>query len=193
MLNFGLQHDCPIKPDPMQLNIKTPGTSEEVTALRPLFEDYLKCTYWSERALAPAFERVLNFISSKDIVRMLTIHAVNTRSHSDRLEKIFESIGIPAAEKRFDAIESLIGEIEIAIGQTEMGSVRDAALIAIIQMIIHCEIASYGTLRSFAISLKEEDVVTLLENNLQDEKELDLKLSVIAEAYINDEAANKEV
>ncbi len=176
----------------MQLNIKTPGTAEEVTALRPLFEDYLKCTYWSERALAPAFEHVLKHVSSKDIVRMLTLHAVNTRSHADRLEKIFESIGIPPEEKKVDAIESLIGEIELTISQTEMGAVRDAALIAVIQMIIHCEIAAYGTLKSFAISLKEEDVVVLLEKNLQDEKELDLKLSVIAEAYINDEAANKE-
>jgi len=47
-------------------------------------------------------------------------------------------------------------------------------------------------LKSFAFTLKEEDVVGMLEQSLQEEKDLDMKLSVIAEAYINDEAANKE-
>ena len=113
--------------------------------------------------------------------------------HYDRLEKIFESIGIKAEEKKFEPIESLINEIEVIISQTFTGMVRDAAIIALVQHIIHSEIASYGTLKSFAITLKEEEVVALLDRNLEDEKELDRKLSEIAEAYINDEAANREI
>ena len=177
----------------MHLNIKTSGTDEEVTALRTLFENSIKCTYSAEQKLALAFERLLKHLSSKDSIKMMTIHAVNTKMHVDRLEKIFESIGIQPDAMPFEAIDSLISELDRIVGQTEIGSVRDAALIAVVQMIIHCEIASYGTLRSFAISLKEEEVVTLLEKNLEDEKDLDLKLTVIAEAYINDEAANKEI
>jgi ferritin-like metal-binding protein YciE len=177
----------------MQLHIKTTDTIEEVTALRTLFEDYLKCVYWSENALAPVFHDMLNHISSKDISRLLTQHTMTTRIHSDRIEKIFESIGIPPEEKKFDAMESLIRDADIIIDQTSSGAVRDAAIIALIQHIIHCEIATYGTLKSFAITLKEENVVSLLEKNLEEEKELDTKLSVVAEAYINDEAANKEI
>ncbi len=176
----------------MQLNIKTPGTAEEVTALRTLFEDYLKMVYWSERALVPAFSQMIGQIASKDIARLLMLHTANTNIHGDRLEKIFSSIGIRAEEKRFEPIESLLNEIDVVVSQTQMGAVRDAAIIALVQHIIHSEIASYGTLKSFALTLKEEDVVVLLERNLEDEKDLDLKLSVIAEAYVNDEAANKE-
>ena len=176
----------------MQLHIKSTDTVEEVTALRTLFEDYLKYVYWSENALAPLFADLINDISSKDIVRILMQHTANTRIHSDRIEKIFESIGIPPEEKKFDAMDSMMREAEIIIDQTSSGSVRDAAIIALIQHIIHCEIASYGTLKSFAITLKEENVVTLLEKNLQEEKDLDQQLSLVAEAYINDEAANKE-
>lgn len=177
----------------MQLNIRTTDSAEEVTALRTLFEDYLKFVYWSERALVPAFSHIIKHISSRDIAQLLTLHQSNTSIHADRIEKIFESIGIPTAEKQFDPIDSLIGELEIVIAQTTSGAVRDAAIIALVQHVIHSEIATYGTLKSFALTLKEEDVVTLLDRNLEDEKELDLKLSVIAEAYINDEAANKEV
>ena len=176
----------------MQLNIKTTDSVEEITALRTLFEDYLKCTYWSEKMLSSAFGDLIPFVRSKDVARTLNQHSVNTQMHADRLEKIFESIGIAPEEKRFDAIDSLINETEIIISQTTTGSVRDAAIIAVIQHIIHCEIASYGTLKSFAITLKEEEVVALLEKSLDEEKDFDLQLSVVAEAYVNDEAANKE-
>ena len=175
----------------MQLQIRTSET-DEVTALRPLFEDYLKMIYWSENALSPLFLKLLESVSSKDIVRLLAQHTANTRIHADRLEKIFESVGIAAQEKKSLHIESLIAEAKKIIDQTCSGPVRDAAIIALVQHIIHSEIASYGTLKSFAITLKEENVVSLLEKNLLDEKELDVKLSIVAEAYINDEAANKE-
>ena len=176
----------------MQLQIKTTET-EEVTALRPLFEDYLKTVYWSENALAPVFLKLMESISSKDIVRLIAQHTANTRIHADRLEKIFESVGISAEEKKSESMESLIREAHALVEQTCIGPVRDAAIIAIIQHMIHGEIASYGTLKSFAITLKEENVVRLLDKSLEEEKELDIKLSLIAEASINDEAANKEI
>lgn len=192
MWNFEIYPKFNFNSNIMQSNIKTMYSVDEITALRPLFEDYLKCVYWSEKSLAAVFSDVLQYISSRETVKMLTVHLANTDTHVRRIEKIFESIGIQPEEKKFDAIESLIGEIDIAAGQINMGAVRDAAIIAWIQHIIHCEIATYGTLKSFAITLKEEDVVTMLEKNLQEEKEFDLQLSIIAEAYINDEAANNE-
>lgn len=176
----------------MLLQIKNPDSVDEVTALRNLFEDYLKCTLWSERALVPLFADLRTRVASKDIARLLMEHTANTQIHCDRIEKIFDSIGIPPDEKKFDAMESLIGDAELIVDQTHSGSVRDAAIIALVQHITHCEIASYGTLKSFAITLKEENVVTLLEKNLFEEKDIDHKLSIVAEAYVNDEAANKE-
>lgn len=177
----------------MQLHIKSTKSVDEVTALRKLFEDYLKTVYWSENVLSPLFIGLMDYISSKDIIRLMAQHAANTQIHADRLEKIFESIGIRPEEKKLEAIESLIREANGIIDQTSSGPVRDAAIIALVQHIIHCEIASYGTLKSFAITLKEENVVRLLEKNLEEEKELDMKLSLVAEAYVNDEAANKEI
>ena len=177
----------------MQLQIKPYETPEEVTALRTLFEDYLKGIYWSENILGRIFLDLANHSRSKDISLLLTQHAANTKIHSDRLEKIFESIGIPAEEKQFDAMLGLMRDTEIILAQTTPGSVRDAAIIALVQHIIHCGIASYGTLKSFAITLKEENVVRLLDKSLEDEKDLDVKLSLVAEAYVNDEAANKEI
>jgi len=48
-------------------------------------------------------------------------------------------------------------------------------------------------MRAYAIALKEEDVVVLLEQTLEEEKAADLRLSFIAESHINTEAADKEI
>lgn len=177
----------------MQLHLKTPNHTDEVTALRTLFEDYLKTIYWSENALAKVFIALLDDIGSKDLMRLMAHHAANTKIHTDRIEKVFESVGIKPEEKKSESVACMIGESQQILSLTESGPVRDAAIIAWVQHVIHAEIASYGTLRSFALTLREEGVVRLLEKNLEDEKELDLKLSLVAEAYVNDEAANQEI
>ena len=177
----------------MQLHLKTPKNTDEVTALRTLFEDYLKTIHWAENALAQVFIALLDDIASKDLMRLMAHHAANTKIHTDRIEKIFDSIGLKPEEKKSEATGCLMAEIERILSFTESGPVRDAAIIAWVQHVIHAQIASYGTLRSFALTLREEDVVRLLEKNLEEEKELDLKLSLVAEAYVNDEAANKEI
>lgn len=177
----------------MQLYLKTPHSTDDVTALRTLFEDYLKTIHWSENALAGVFIALLDDIQSKDLMRLMAHHAANTKIHTDRIEKIFDSIGLKPEEKKSEATACLINEIGRILSFTESGPVRDAAIIAWVQHVIHAQIASYGTLRSFALTLREEGVVRLLEKNLDEEKELDLKLSLVAEAYVNDEAANKEI
>ena len=71
--------------------------------------------------------------------------------------------------------------------ETEVGVVRDAAIISAGQKIEHYEIASYGTLASFARILGEYEAADLLEVTLNEEKGADRKLSVISDA-INVEA-----
>ncbi len=177
----------------MQSNIQPTGAVDEIKALRTLFEDYLKSIYWVENTLIAILPQLLQHLHSKELTLMVRDYVSNTTTHLQRLLQIFESIGIEVQEKQFDPVDCLINELEIVAAQTHFGPVRDAAVIALVQHIIHCEIASYGTLRSFSITLKEEIIVKLLEENLDDEKAFDLQLTALAEAYVNDEAANKQV
>ena len=61
------------------------------------------------------------------------------------------------------------------------GSVMDAPLIGAAQRVEHYEIAGYGTVRSMAETLGEDDQVFLLEETLEEEKETDEKLTELAE------------
>ncbi len=73
--------------------------------------------------------------------------------------------------------------------EVEEGPVRDAALIAAAQKVEHYEIASYGTLCTFAKQLGEIEALTLLKETLAEEKATDEKLSMLALQQTNAEAA----
>jgi ferritin-like metal-binding protein YciE len=49
----------------------------------------------------------------------------------------------------------------------------------------HYEIAAYGSLKTWAAQLGEEEAAQLLEKTLDEEKEADQKLSQIAESNVN--------
>jgi ferritin-like metal-binding protein YciE len=57
----------------------------------------------------------------------------------------------------------------------------DAALISAAQRVEHYEIAAYGTVRTWADLLGENEASNLLEKTLEEEKETDQKLTELAE------------
>ena len=68
-------------------------------------------------------------------------------------------------------------------------SVMDAALIAAAQKVEHYEIASYGSARTWAQEIGQDQVAELLQATLDEEAETDRKLSKLAEALVNQQAA----
>ncbi|MES2487689.1 MAG: DUF892 family protein [Bacteroidota bacterium] len=165
----------------------------EATELRSLFEAQLKELYWAEGVMIKVLNTVIIQVASKDLVYFLKGHIAETRGHITRLSDIFSAIGLPAEPRPYEAVKCLLKDAETFIQATHMGVVRDAGMIAILQKIKHYEIACYGTMRAYAIALREEDVVLLLEQTLEEEKGADLLLTSIAEQHINIEAADKEI
>lgn len=166
---------------------------DEARELRSLFEKHLRELYWGETALLPLMGTAIKLAWSKDLIALLGKHRAEATSHINRLERIFSVIGLEPETMPYEGLQCLIDEAENLEGQTREGVVRDAALIAVLQKIKHHEIACYGTMRAFAIALREEDAIPLLERTLHEEKEADLALSHIAESHINIEAADKEI
>lgn len=77
------------------------------------------------------------------------------------------------------------------MSDTEEGPMRDAGIIAAAQKVEHYEIATYGTLCTFAKTLGWEEVKAILGTTLEEEKNADLGLNEIAEECINIEAAEE--
>jgi ferritin-like metal-binding protein YciE len=164
---------------------KAKPDSDASASLRELFEEQLKDIYWAEKALTKALPRMAKNATAEKLVRVLNQHLDVTQKQVSRLEKVFVALGKKAQAKKCDAMEGLIKEGEGLIEETEPGAVRDAGIIAACQKVEHYEIASYGTLASFANLLKESEAAKLLMETLAEEKEADETLTEVAQSSIN--------
>ena len=69
----------------------------------------------------------------------------------------------------------------------------DAGIIGAAQKVEHYEIASYGTLRSFAEHLDfDDEIINLIQDSLDEEGAADKKLTKIAEGSFFSEGVNQE-
>ncbi len=163
--------------------------SDAAQGLRELFIDELKDIFWAEKALTKALPKMIKNATTDELVEALKAHLDETKNHVTRLEQVFEAIGEKAVAKKCEAMAGLIKEAGEILESTEVGVVRDAGIIAAGQKVEHYEIATYGTLCTFAKTLGEDKAASLLAETLNEEIHADEKLSAIAEASINLEAA----
>ena len=88
-----------------------------------------------------------------------------------------------------EVIKGLIEETEEVLGDSDVGAVRDAGLIACGQAVEHYEMARYGALIAWAQAGGHKDIVDLLQQTLDEEKKADKLLSDLALKQINKSAS----
>ena len=155
--------------------------------LRELYIDDLKDLYSAENQLVKALPKMAKAAAAAELRQGFEKHLKQTQGQVQRLEKIFQALGESPKGKKCKGMEDLIEEGSEAMEEDYEGSVMDAALIGAAQRVEHYEIAGYGTVRSMAETLGEDDHVALLEQTLEEEKETDQKLTEIA-GQINTQA-----
>jgi ferritin-like metal-binding protein YciE len=122
----------------------------------------------------------------------LNEHLQITKQQAGRIERIFENIGQKVKAEKCKGMEGIIKEGNELVKKAEDEDVRDAAIIAAAQRVEHYEIAGYGTVRTYAQLLDEQESAQLLHQTLDEEKEADQELTALAE-QINVEAGEGEV
>ncbi len=169
------------------------GASEGNTQLDKLFTDTLKDIYWAEKQLLKALPKMQKNATTDELKSAIEEHITQTEEQVTRLEQVFEICGKKAQGKKCAAMEGLIEEGNEIVEETEKGSMtRDAGIIMAAQKVEHYEIATYGCLVTFAKTLGMDEAVELLEQTLEEEKETDEKLTMIAEGNINQSAGQEE-
>jgi len=162
-----------------------------MTTLQDMFELELKDIYYAEKALVKALPKMAKGANSDKLRTSIEEHLEQTKGHVERLERVFELIDVPAKGKKCEAMEGLIDEGASMLEEDAEPDVLDAGIIAAAQKVEHYEIASYGTLCTWAKQLGLEDAVDLLGETLEEEKQTDMKLTELAESEINAAAANE--
>lgn len=149
--------------------------------LRETFIEELKDLYDAEKQLLKALPKMANAAEHEELKEAFESHLQETEEHVRRLEQVFKTMNQPAKAKKCKAMQGLIEEGEDIISEEE----GDAALICAAQKVEHYEIASYGSLESWAKLMGEQEAADLLGETLSEEKAADEKLTSIAEEAIN--------
>jgi len=160
-------------------------SSEKFETLKELLEHELKDLYDAEQRLTDALPKFAEKATNPSLKQAFQHHLGETEKHVERLESVFEQLGIERDRETCDAMVGLIKEGSKVLDAEGDSNVLDAALIAAAQRAEHYEIAAYGTARSFARQLGNEYVAELLQQTLDEEKAADEKLTEIAEAAVN--------
>jgi ferritin-like metal-binding protein YciE len=152
----------------------------EHQALKELYIDELKDIYNAENQLVKALPKMAKAANSEELRNGFEEHLEQTRGHVQRLEQIFKELGEKPSGKKCKGMEGLVAEGQEMMGEDFEDDVMDAALISAAQRVEHYEIAAYGTVRTYAELLGEDNAVQLLEQTLEEEKETDQKLTEMA-------------
>ena len=156
--------------------------------MQDLLIEELRDIYHAEKQLTKALPKLAKAAHSEKLRSAFETHLEETRGQVERLEQVFEEMDTRTRGKHCDAMEGLISEAREIMEMGLAPEVQDAALIAAAQKVEHYEIASYGTVHAYATACGLNKVAQLLEQTLNEEKETDKKLNMLAINDVNKKA-----
>jgi ferritin-like metal-binding protein YciE len=160
----------------------------KLDTLQKLYTNELRDLYNAEHQLLKALPKMAKAASSEELMNAFEKHLEQTKSHVERLEKVFEDLDEKPKGKTCRAMKGLIEEGSEILQQDGDESILDAGIIVAAQKVEHYEIAGYGSVRTFAHLLGQNRAAELLQTTLDEESETNELLNRLAERTINPEA-----
>jgi ferritin-like metal-binding protein YciE len=160
----------------------------KINDLHELYIDQLKDLYSAEKQIIQALPKMMKAAQSTDLRQAFEDHLAVTKQQLERLDRVFEKMGATPGRKKCVGMEGVLKEADEFLGQSVSPDVMDAGLIANAQRVEHYEIAAYGTVRTFANMMGDNEAAQMLQQTLNEEGETDKKLTQIAERNANPEA-----
>jgi ferritin-like metal-binding protein YciE len=156
--------------------------SENIEDLRTLYIANLKKALDMEQKITKALPTMIEKSTDPQLATAFRNHLEETKGHVTRVEGLLRDATGESDTATCKVISALVTEAEDSIKDAGDSSIRDITLIAAGQQVEHHEIAVYGTLRSWAELLGEDDAADVLEGILDEEKNADELLSTISDS-----------
>jgi ferritin-like metal-binding protein YciE len=163
--------------------------SKDIKTMSDLFLHTLQDIYYAEQQIVKALPDMVEKASDAQLKQGFQAHLRETETHVKRLEQVFQKLNVRTKGVDCPAIDGILKESKEVAGEVDDKSVLDAALIAAGQAVEHYEMTRYGTLIAWAKQLGHRDIVSLLQQTLEEERATDQKLTSMAEAKVNRKAA----
>jgi ferritin-like metal-binding protein YciE len=158
-------------------------------SLEDLFVHFVRDMYYAEKQILKALPKMARKADSPELREAFESHREETEGHVANLEQVFEKLGLKARGVTCDAIQGILEEGKEIMEEATDPDTRDAGMVAAAQAVEHYEITRYGTMIAWATKLGMTDAAALLQQNLDQEKAADKKLSALAVKTLNAEAA----
>jgi ferritin-like metal-binding protein YciE len=133
-----------------------------VTSLREHLVEELNDLLNAEQQLVEALPQMAERASSRELRTAIRSHLAETRQHVKRITQTLKQLGEKASGETCEAMEGLLAEGQELMDASDAGALRDAMLITAAQKVEHYEIATYGTVRTYAQVIGERGVAKLL-------------------------------
>ncbi|MFZ1429519.1 MAG: ferritin-like domain-containing protein [Geminicoccaceae bacterium] len=163
--------------------------SKDIATLDDLFVHTLQDIYYAENQISKALPTMIEKANDAQLRQGFQTHLTETEGQIKRLEQVFKMHGHSPKGVTCPAIDGILEEANDVAGDVADKEVLDAALIASAQAVEHYEITRYGTLIAWAKQLGRSDCASVLQQNLDEEKATDHKLTTMAESKVNRLAA----
>jgi ferritin-like metal-binding protein YciE len=152
----------------------------KIETLRELLVDELQDLHSAEQQITKALPKLVKSSLDPGLKQAFEHHLEETKNHVMRLEQVLKSMNESPKGRTCEGMKGLLKDGEDRISSGKPGEVLDAGIISAAQRVEHYEIAAYGSARTYAELLGNQEAVRLLSETLQEEKNADTMLNEIA-------------
>ncbi len=154
--------------------------SMKLENLQQLYLKELRDLYSAEKQITDALPKLIEAANNPELKNALQEHLNVTHTQIERLEQIFRTLNEKPSGETCKGMKGVIKEGDEIVSAGGDPATVDAGIISAAQRVEHYEMAGYGTVRTYAKLLGQEQHSQLLQQTLEEEEEADQTLTEIA-------------
>ncbi len=143
-----------------------------IATLEQKFVHDLADIYDAEHRFLEAQQMMHEHATAPQLKAMIKDHIAQTHQQIGNIEQIYQQLGNAPQRVKCDAATGLVIEGQKGLEESKMNpAVRDCVIGSAIAKVEHYEVASYRGLVTSAESMGQNEIATLLRQNLQQEEQ----------------------
>lgn len=166
--------------------------AKKEAGLQELMVDQLRDLLDAEKQLVRALPKTAKGASSKELANAFREHLEITKQQVQRLESIFESMGMKAKGKPCKGMKGIVEEGSEIMQEAMEPGVLDTALATAGRKVEHYEMIGYEAARAVAMQLGQREAAGLLEATLKEETAFDRTLAQLSRQLLKHAATGAE-
>jgi ferritin-like metal-binding protein YciE len=165
--------------------------NKSVNTLHELLDDNIRRFIVAETELQNVLPYLIQTASNIALKNVLQKYQDMVKMHVHKMEDFFEEESITYLSASNKVMHAFLSETEERVSQCVDFATKDACLLSCIQNINHFKIGTYGTAAAFANALEMNKTAVIFHEFEINEKQIDDRLSQLAEFEINKKAKTR--